>query len=99
MFRPIARKENLIGVRSAAFFTVLYSIWFTPTDFTQNSLINTFKNLTIPRLIVNLHILQVSRTFKTSKAIKFCPQILCLQVSVLVIHWHCFQVSYASAQL
>ena len=25
--------------------------------------------------------------------------ILSLQVSVLVIHWHCFQVSYARAQL
>ena len=24
---------------------------------------------------------------------------LCLQVSVLIIHWHCFQVSYARAQL
>ena len=23
------------------------------------------------------------------------PQILCLPVSVLIIHWHCFQVSYA----
>ena len=27
------------------------------------------------------------------------PQILCLQVSVLIILWHCFQVSYARAQL
>ena len=25
--------------------------------------------------------------------------ILCLQVSVLIIHWHCFQVSFARAQL
>ena len=23
----------------------------------------------------------------------------CLQVNVLIIHWHCFQVSYARAQL
>ena len=29
----------------------------------------------------------------------FPPKILCLQVSVLIIHWHCFQVSYARAQL
>ena len=27
------------------------------------------------------------------------PQILCLQVSVLVIHWHCLQVSNARAHL
>ena len=27
------------------------------------------------------------------------PKILCLQLSVLIIHWHRFQVSYASAQL
>ena len=27
------------------------------------------------------------------KCHKFFPQILCLQVSVLIIHWHCFQVS------
>ena len=30
---------------------------------------------------------------------QFSPQILCLQLSVLIIHWHCFQVSYARAQL
>ena len=30
---------------------------------------------------------------------QFSPQILCLQVSVLIIHWHCFQVSNARAQL
>ena len=29
----------------------------------------------------------------------FSSQILCLQVSVLIIHSHCFQVSYARAQL
>ena len=27
------------------------------------------------------------------------PKILCLQLSVLIIHWHCFQVSYASDNL
>ena len=25
------------------------------------------------------------------------PHILCQQVSVLIIHWHCFQISYARA--
>ena len=29
----------------------------------------------------------------------FSPQILCLQVSVHIIHWHCFQVSYSRAHL
>ena len=29
----------------------------------------------------------------------FPPQILSLQASVLIIHWHCFQVSYARAHL
>ena len=27
------------------------------------------------------------------------PQILCLQVSILIIHWHYFHVSLAHAQL
>ena len=31
---PIARKENLINVRSAAFLSLLYVIWSTPTNFT-----------------------------------------------------------------
>ena len=30
---------------------------------------------------------------------QFPRQILCLQVSVFIIHWHCFQVSYARAHL
>ena len=30
---------------------------------------------------------------------QFSPQILCLKLSVLIIHWHCFQVSNAGAQL
>ena len=30
---------------------------------------------------------------------QFFPQILCLKLSVLIIHWHCFQVSNAGAQL
>ena len=46
------------------------------------------------------------RTLKTRKVIKwgfkchkFFQKILCLQVSVLIIHWHCFQVSYTLAQI
>ena len=27
------------------------------------------------------------------------PQILCLQASVLIVLWHCFQILYARAQL
>ena len=34
--------------------------------------------------------LQISQIF---------PQTLCLQVSILIIHWHRFQVSYAGTQL
>ena len=74
--------------------------------FSKNRSINFFINSTIPRSIVKKYSLQVSRTLKTGKAFKqglkqnqFSPQILCLQVSVLIIHWHCFQVSYARAQL
>ena len=29
--------------------------------------------------------------------LNICP--MCLQASVLIIHWHCFQVSYARAHL
>ena len=67
---------------------------------------NFFINSTIPRSIVKKYSLQVLRTLKTGKAFKqgvkhnqFSPQILCLQVSVLIIHCHCFQASYARAQL
>ncbi|CAH3176276.1 unnamed protein product [Porites evermanni] len=56
--------------------------------------------------IVKKYSLQVLRTLKTGKAFKqglkysqFSPQILCLQASVLIIHLHCFQVSYTRAHL
>ena len=88
---------------------VLHLIWSMPTNFAffkKKRSINFFINLTISRSIVNKYTLQVSRTLKTRKAFKqglkydqFFPQILCLQVSVLVIHWHCFQVSYARPHL
>ena len=62
--------------------------------------------MTIPPSISNKYTPQVSRTLKTEKAFKyglkhgqFFHQIFCLQVSVLIIHWHCFQVSYARAHL
>ena len=65
-----------------------------------------FINLTILRSIANKCTLQVSRTLETGKAFKyglrynqFFPQILCLQVSILIIQWHCFQVSYARTHL
>ena len=56
------------------------------------------KNLTILRSIINLYGLQVSVSLKTYKAMKlgiectnFFSQILCLQMSVLIIHGYCFQ--------
>ena len=65
-----------------------------------------FINLTILRSIANKYTLQVSRTLKTEKAFKwglkynqFSPHVLCLQVNVLIIPWHCFQVLYARAHL
>ena len=67
---------------------------------------NFFINLTILRSIANKYTRQVSRTLKTEKAFKwglkynqFSPHVLCLQVSVLIIPWHCFQVLYARAHL
>lgn len=33
------------------------------------------------------------------KCHKIFSQSLCLQMSVLVIHWHCFQISYAGSQV
>ena len=104
----IARKKNFIDLHSAAFVKVLHLIWFMPTNFAfkKNRSIIFFINWTIPRSIVNKYTLQVLRTLKTRRAFKqdlkydqFVPQILCLQVSVLVIHWHCFQVSNARAHL
>ena len=80
----------------------------------KKALDNFLIHLTIPRSIVNKYNLQVSRTLKTGKALNrasnitssktpppppFPLQILCLQVSVLIIHWLCFQVSNARSQL
>ena len=76
------------------------------TAYKKNFFINFFINSTISRSIVKKDSLQVTRTLKTGKAFKqglkhnqFLTQILCLQVSGLIIHWHCFHVSYAPAQL
>ena len=67
---------------------------------------NFFKNLAISSVMINLYGLQVSMSLKTYKAIKLgieCTnlfyQILCLQMSVLIIHGYCFHLSYACAQL
>ena len=67
---------------------------------------NFFKNLIISRSIIKLYGLPVSMSLKTYKVIKlgiecinFFFQILCLQVSVLIIHGYCFQVSYARERL
>ena len=64
---------------------------------------NFFKKLS---LIINLYGLQVSMSLKTYKAIKlgiectnFFYQILCLQMSGLIIHGYCFHLSYARAQM
>ena len=66
---------------------------------------NFFRNLSILRFVISLYGLQVSRSLKTRKAIKsglqcttFFSQILCLQVSVLIIHGHCPQLSFSRAQ-
>ena len=45
----------------------LYGIWSTPT----NLKINCVKKLTIPRLIINLYLRQVSRILKTRKVIEW----------------------------
>ena len=86
----------------------LHVISSMPTIFAffKKQLDKFFINFAIPRSIVHKYTLQVLRTLKTEKAFKqglkynqFFPHILCLQVSVLIIHWHCFQVLYARAHL
>ena len=58
---------------------------------------NFLLNSTIARVIINLFGLQVSRSLKIFKAVRsglqcthFLSQILCLQLSVLIIHMYCF---------
>ena len=106
LLRAIASKKNFSNLRSAAFVTVFARNLVHAYKFRifQNRSINFFINLKIPRSIVNKYTQQVSRTLKTGKAFKqglkynqSFPQILYLQVSVHIIHWHCFQVSYARA--
>ena len=67
---------------------------------------NFFKNLSISSFVISLYGLQVSRSLKICKTIKsglqcttFFSPILCLQVSVLIIHGHCIQLSFSRAQL
>ena len=105
----IANKKNFVNLHSAAFVTVftrnlVHAYKFC--IFSKTCAIKFLINLKIPRSIVNKYTLQVSRTLKTGKAFKqglkydqFFPKIFCLQVSVLIIHWHCFQVSYARGHL
>ena len=105
----IASKKNFINLRSATFVpgfarNLVHAYKFRV--FQKNCSVNFFIKLKNPRSIVNKYTLQVSRTLKTGKAFKwglkydqFFPQILCLQVNVLIIHWHCFQVSNARAHL
>ena len=80
---PIARKRNLISLRSVAFFTIFVCNLVPAYKFhgylkaLKNRSINIFKNLTIPRLIISLHLGQVSRTLKARKVIKWglkCPK-------------------------
>ena len=112
LLQAIVSKKNSINLHSAAFVNTAFSRNLVHAYkfriLQKNHLINLFFiNLTILRSIVNKNTLQVSRILKTGKAFKqglkynqFSHQInfLCLQVSVLIIHWHCFQVSYACAQ-
>ena len=97
----IASMKNFINFHSAAFF-YSFCTQFGPRlqilHFLKKSLDKFFINLKIPRSIVNKYTLQVSRTLKTRKAFKqglkydqFSPQISCLQLSVLIIHWHCLK--------
>ena len=82
----IVSKKNFINLHSAAFVTVFARIWSMPTNvaFFEEPLHKFFKNLKIPKSIVNKYTLQVSRTLKTGKAFKwdlkynqFLPQIFC----------------------
>ena len=97
--RPIAKKTDLMSVHSGALVATFV-----------NNLVYTYKcdNYleTARHLVISLYGLQVSRSLKTRKAIKsglqcttFFSQILCLQVSVLIIHGHCIQLSFSRAQL
>ena len=102
----IASKKDFINLHSAAFDTVFGGPCLRISHFSKNRSINFFINSTIPRSIVKKYSLQVLRTLKTGKAFKqglkysqFSPQILCLQASVFIINWHCFQVSYTRAHL
>ena len=96
--------EAYIRLLSLPFFNV---IWFPPKNFTvlKNRSINFCKSLKVSRLIINVRLLQVSRTLKTRKVIKrgFKSQKLSDRFCVykwasLTIHWHSFQISYARAQ-
>ena len=56
---PIERKKNLSSPCSAASFTIFVCLQIS--KYFKNCLMNFRKNLTIPRLIINLHLLQVTR--------------------------------------
>ena len=105
---PIARKRNLRSLHTAALFTIFLMLFGSRLQISRlfkNRSINFCKSLKISRLIIDVRLLQVSRTLKTGKVIKrdFKFQKLSNRFCVykwrpLIIHWHCIQVSYARAQ-
>ena len=69
----IVSKKNFVNMHSAAFVTVfalnlVHDYKFR--IFQKNRSITFFRNLKIPRSIVNKYTLQVSRTLKTGKVFK-----------------------------
>ena len=101
---PIVRKRNFIitYVRLLS-LPFLYVIWSTSTNISplfKNRSIIFLKNLTIPRLIINLHLRQVSRTLNTKKVIKWgfkCQKLFprfCVYkwASLIIHHWYCFEM-------
>ena len=108
--RPIAKKKtDLMSVHSGALVaTFVNNLVYTYKcdNYLETALCIFFKNLSISKFVISLYGLQVSRSLKTRKEIKsglqcttFLSQILCLQVSVLIIHVYCFLLSCPRAQL
>ena len=88
----------------------LHVIWSMPTNFSlfkkplDKFFLYTCKSpdqssINVPCFKFQEHWKQGRLVNNVLKYNQFSPQILCLKLSVLIIHWHCFQVSNAGAQL
>ena len=109
LLQAIASKKNFINLIQLPFcysFCTEFDPCLQISHFSKNRSINYFtiwqSRDQLPIIIpckFQEHWKQRRLLNRASNITNIPPQILCLQVSILIIHGHCFQVSYACVHL